>query len=281
MATKRDYYDVLGVDKKANTTDIKSAYRKLALKWHPDKNKETNAEEKFKEINEAYEILSSKEKKQKYDQFGHAAFGQAGGPSPFSQAGGQAGRPFRYTYQTSGNFQDFMGNIDPFEIFENFFGGRGFRTQPPKLHYSLKVDFMDAIEGIERKIIHQGKQFTIKVPPGSDTGTRIRYNEFDISLNVKPHKVFKRDGYDVYLEYEIPFTTAILGGNITVPTLDKDLKLKVRPGTQPNTLTRLSNKGIKHLRSSQKGDFYILLKVTIPKRLNRKQKDLLKQFTNQ
>ena len=138
---------------------------------------------------------------------------------------------------------------------------------------------MDAVNGIEKKIVHQGKQFTIKVPAGADDGTRIRFSEFDVSINVKTHKDFKRNNYDIYLDKEIPFTTAILGGNITVPTLDKDLKLKIRPGTQPNTSIRLSGKGIKQLRSSRRGDFYIRLIIIFPKKLTRQQKQALQHFT--
>ena len=286
MTTKRDYYDVLGVNKQASAAEIKSAYRKLALKWHPDKSdNKKEAEEKFKEINEAYEILSNTEKKKTYDQFGHAAFDPSMGANPFSRTGRQQG-PFTYTYNSDGgqgiNFEDLFGGSgysDPFQVFETFFGGASpFGRQAAKPHYSLEIEFMDAVNGTEKTIVHQGKQHTIKVPPGADDGTRIRFNEFDVSINVKTHPDFKRHNYDVYLEKEIPFTTAILGDNITVPTLDKDLKLKIRPGTQPNTTIRLSGKGIKHLRSSRHGDFYIRLIITFPKKLTRQQKQALKHF---
>ncbi|MBU1070996.1 DnaJ domain-containing protein [Patescibacteria group bacterium] len=281
MTSKRDYYDILGVNKQATTAEIKSAYRKLAIKWHPDKNQDKQeAEKKFKEINEAYEILSNTEKKKTYDQFGHAAFDPSMGGNPYSQAGRQSG-PFTYSYSSGGqgvNVEDLFGGSgysDPFQVFQDFFGGR----RQAKPHYSMKIEFMDAVNGVEKTIVHQGKQHTIKVPPGADDGTRIRFNEFDISINVKTHPDFKRNNYDIYLEKEIPFTTAILGGNITVPTLDKDLKLKIRPGTQPNTSIRLSSKGIKHLRSNRHGDFYIRLIITFPTRLTRAQKQALQQFT--
>jgi DnaJ-class molecular chaperone len=281
MATKRDYYDILGVGKQSSATDIKSAYRKLAVKWHPDKNEnKKEAEEKFKEINEAYEILSNTEKKKTYDQFGHAAFDPSAGANPYSQAGRQSG-PFTYSYSSGGqgtNFEDLFGGSgysDPFQVFQDFFGGR----QQAKPHYSMKIEFMDAVNGIEKTIVHQGKQYTIKVPAGADDGTRIRFNQFDISINVKTHKDFKRNNYDVYLDKDIPFTTAILGGNITVPTLEgKDLKLKIRPGTQPNTSIRLSGKGIKHLRANRHGDFYIRLIITLPKKLTRAQRQALQEF---
>lgn len=280
MATKRDYYDVLGINKQATAAEIKSAYRKLAIKWHPDKNEnKKEAGDKFKEINEAYEILSNAEKKKTYDQFGHAAFDPSYGNNPYSQSGRQSG-PYTYSYSSNGqgiNFEDLFGGSgysDPFQVFQDFFGGR----QQAKPHYSMKIEFMDAVNGVEKTIVHQGKQYTIKVPAGADDGTRIRFKEFDISINVKTHPNFKRNNYDIYLEKEIPFTTAILGGNITVPTLDKDLRLKIRPGTQPNTSIRLSGKGIKHLRSSHHGDFYIRLIITFPTKLTRTQKQALQQF---
>ena len=280
MATKRDYYDVLGINKQATAAEIKSAYRKLAIKWHPDKNEnKKEAGDKFKEINEAYEILSNAEKKKTYDQFCDAAFDPSYVNNPYSQSGRQSG-PYTYSYSSNGqgiNFEDLFGGSgysDPFQVFQDFFGGR----QQAKPHYSMKIEFMDAVNGVEKTIVHQGKQYTIKVPAGADDGTRIRFKEFDISINVKTHPNFKRNNYDIYLEKEIPFTTAILGGNITVPTLDKDLRLKIRPGTQPNTSIRLSGKGIKHLRSSHHGDFYIRLIITFPIKLTRTQKQALQQF---
>ena len=287
MSTKRDYYDILGVTKSASASDLKSAYRKLALKWHPDRNKESGAEAKFKEINEAYEVLSNSEKKAKYDQFGHAAFDPSAG---FGGGGGQSYRqgPFTYTY-SSGGFEDMFGGAgqqgfnDPFNIFESFFGGQnpfggGFQQKP---HYSMAIDFMDAVNGVEKSFVHQGKQYTVKVPPGADDGTRIRYSEFDVSFNVKPHKIFRREGDDIYIYHEIPLTLAILGGETTIPTLDGELLIKIRPGTQPSTTVRLSGKGMHRLRGSGRGDFYIKLKVMLPEKLSRKAKELVHELEDE
>ncbi|MFZ2199192.1 MAG: DnaJ C-terminal domain-containing protein [Microgenomates group bacterium] len=288
MSTKRDYYDILGVTKSASASDLKSAYRKLALKWHPDRNKESGAESKFKEINEAYEVLSDAGKKAKYDQFGHAAFDPSAG-----FGGGQGGQsyrqgPFTYTYSSGGGFEDMFGGAqqgfnDPFNIFESFFGGQnpfggGFQQKP---HYSMVIDFMDAVNGVEKSFVHQGKQYTVKVPPGADDGTRIRYSEFDVSFQVKPHKIFSREGDDIYIYHEIPLTIAILGGETTIPTLDGELLIKIRPGTQPSTTVRLSGKGMKKLRSSGRGDFYIKLKVMLPEKLSRRAKELVQQLQNE
>ncbi len=287
MATKRDYYDILGVTKSSSSSDLKSAYRKLALKWHPDKNKEPGAEAKFKEINEAYEVLSNPDKKAKYDQFGHAAFDPTAG-----FGGGQGGQsyrqgPFTYTYSTGGGFEDMFGGQqgfnDPFNIFESFFGGQNpFGSQfQQKPHYSLSIDFMEAVNGAEKTFVHQGKQYTVKIPAGADDGTRMRYSEFDVSLNVKPHKIFRRDGDDVFIYHEISLPLAILGGETTIPTLDGDLLIKIRPGTQPSTTVRLSGKGMKHLRGSGRGDFYIKLKVMLPDKLSKRGRDLVQQLENE
>lgn len=288
MATKRDYYDILGVTKSASTADLKSSYRKLALKWHPDRNKEAGAEAKFKEINEAYEVLSNAEKKAKYDQFGHAAFDPSAG-----FGGGQGGQtyrqgPFTYTYSTGGGFEDMFGGQggqgfqDPFNIFESFFGGQnpfggGFQQKP---HYSMNIEFMEAVKGVEKSFVHQGKQYTVKIPGGADDGTRMRYAQFDISLNVAPHKVFRREGSDIYILHEIPLTLAILGGDTTIPTLEGELTIKIRPGTQPSTTIRLSGKGMKHLSSNARGDFYIKLKVMIPERLSSRAKELVQALAD-
>ncbi len=284
MATTRDFYDILGVPKTSTAAEIKSAYRKLALKWHPDRNKTKEAEEKFKEINQAYEVLSDKEKKAKYDQFGHAAFGGGTGYNPYSQSG----NPFASYYSSGGsvNFEDLFGGAggdfsDPFDVFSAFFGGNPFGGQqrrPARPHYSLKVDFMEAVKGGSKTISHQGKKYTVSIPIGTDNGTRIRYSDFDVSFDVGTHPTFKREGYDVILNQEIPFTMAILGGDITIPTLEGDLKVRIRPGTQPESVIRLTGKGIKHLQSNRKGDFYIRYVVKMPSKLSNKQKELLRKF---
>ncbi|HAI22639.1 TPA: molecular chaperone DnaJ [Candidatus Collierbacteria bacterium] len=283
MATTRDYYDILGVSKSATTAEIKSAYRKLALKWHPDRNKEADAHEKFKEINEAYEVLSNPEKKAKFDQFGHAAFNNGGGGNPF----GAGGNPFGGGYYQAGgniNFEDLFGGAggfsDPFDIFGSFFGGGfgGQQHRQQKIHYKLKISFDEAIHGAEKTIVHQGKEYTVKIPAGADEGTQVRYSDFDISFAVQSSKIFKRDGYDIIVDHEVPLTLAILGGNTIVPTLSGDLKIKVRSGTQPGTVVRLTGKGVKHLRGNQHGDLYIRYNIKIPTRLSGKQKELLKKF---
>jgi len=281
MPEQRDYYDILGVSKSASPADIKKAYRQKALEFHPDRNKSPNADKEFKQVNQAYEVLSDPQKRKTYDQFGSAAFDPAAN-SGFSGFGGFGGPqssrsgPFTYTYTSSGQpFSDFDFS-DPFEIFESFFGGGFTRQQKPR--YSLEVDFMEAVKGTKRTLVHQGKSHTVNIPAGASDGTRIRYQDFDVTLNVRPHPQFKRQGYDVHLEFQLPFTQAALGTTIQVPTIDRPVKLKIRPGTQSGTIVRLKGQGIKHLRGSSKGDQYVHLQVTVPTSLTREQKTLLRQL---
>jgi curved DNA-binding protein len=281
MPTKRDYYEVLGLKKGATAAEIKSAYRKMALKYHPDHNKEKNAETNFKEINEAYQVLSDDKKKQTYDQFGHAAFDPAAGGAagnPF--AGGQQNGPFTWSYNTSGGGQNPFEGMDfgdPFDIFESFFGGGmgGGRRRP---RYSLSIDFMDAVKGAEKKVEIDGKKRTIKIPPGADDGTRIRFDDFDITLSVHSHPDFKRDGADLYVDQRISFTTAVLGGTVEVPTISGKLKMKVRAGTPSHSLIRLREEGIQRLQGRGKGDLYVRLIIVVPEKVSREEKKLLEEL---
>lgn len=288
-AGKADYYDILGVDKNATAEEIKKSYRKQALEWHPDKhpdNKEA-AEKRFKEINEAYQVLADPEKRRAYDQFGHAAFAPGGGFGARGQANpfaggqnpfGQGGSPFTYTYSTNGNAAGFDFG-DPFEIFEQFFGGGSpFRQARSIPRYSIAVDFMEAAKGVEKEVSVEGKKRKIKIPAGVDEGSRIQFDDFILSINIKPHEVFERDGADVYVKMEIPYSLAVLGGDIKVPTVEKEVKIKVRAGTKSGSMVRLREQGIKHLRGSGRGDQYVRLVVEVPTKLSREQRNLINQL---
>jgi DnaJ-class molecular chaperone len=281
MPTKRDYYEVLGLKKGATAAEIKSAYRKMALKYHPDHNKEKDAEEKFKEINEAYQVLADDKKRQTYDQFGHAAFDPAAGGAagnPF--AGGYQSGPFTWSYNSSsGGANPFEGMDfgDPFDIFESFFGG-GMAGGRRRARYSLAIEFMEAVKGTQKTVEIDGKKHTIKIPPGADDGTRIRFENFDITLSVRNHPHFKRDGADLYVDQEISFTTAALGDTIEVPAIDGKLKMKVRAGTPSHALIRLKEEGIQRLQGRGKGDLYVRLIVKVPEKLSREQKKLLEEL---
>ncbi len=281
MAAKRDFYDVLGVSKNASAAEIKKAYRKLALQWHPDKNKSAEANGKFKEINEAYEVLSDPKKKETYDQFGHAAF------DPRYGTAGQG--PFTYTYTTDGGGPggfsakggpasgwDFGGFSDPFEIFAQFFGGGSPFGQASRMpRYGLTLSFMEAARGCEKDVAIDGKRRKIKIPAGVDDGSRVRFEDFYVTIDVLPDRIFQRDGADVFANQEVSLAIAILGGTIEVPTIDGEAKLKIRPGTQPGTMVRLRGRGIPRLHGFGKGDQYIRLRVKIPQRLSHKQKELI------
>lgn len=293
MASTRDYYEVLGVGKSASAAELKAAYRKQALAWHPDRHKEDKkiAEEKFKEINAAYEVLSDPQKKAAYDQYGHAAFQQGGfgnAQGPFA-GGGQTYRqgPFTYTYTTGSPGQGFdfgdFGFSDPFEIFEQFFGGSPFggRRRAQKPVYSLQVDFMDAVHGASKEVEMDGKRKTIKIPPGVDEGTRIRFDDFDVVISVRPHTHFKREGYDIYIDVPLSYPDAALGTVIEVPTIEDSVKLRIKPGVQPNTLMRLRGQGVPHVRGGGRGDQYVRLVITVPTHLSRQQKELLEQLKNE
>lgn len=281
MATNRDYYEILGLKKGADKAEIKSAYRKLALKYHPDKNKAKDAEAKFKEINEAYSVLSDAQKKSAYDQFGHAGVGGgagnpfAGGGNPF---GGQQG-PFTWSYSSSSGGNPFgeAGFDDAFDIFNQFFGG-GFSQAQRRARYSLRISFMEAAKGGEQTVEIEGKKHKIKIPAGANTGTRLRFEDFDILFEVEPHPEFKREGYDLFFDKKIDFATAALGGDIVVPTLEKPVKIKVRAGTQSHTLVRLKGEGVQMLKGRGHGDLYVRLIVEVPEKLTGDQKRLLKEW---
>jgi DnaJ-class molecular chaperone len=286
MADAKDYYQTLGITKSASSDEIKKAYRKLALQYHPDRNKGKDTEGKFKEVTKAYEVLSDPAKKQTYDQFGHAAFEQGAGQGPFGGAGGPfggaQGGPFSYTYSTGGDGGggfDFGGFNDPFEIFEQFFGGASpFGRQQRRQVYSLTLDFLEAVHGTTKKVNINGKSQTIKIPAGVDEGSRIRFGDYDIVVTVASDRRFQREGFDIIGTLEISFVFAALGGEVSIETIDGDLKLKIPGGTQPGTAIRLRGKGVPHLHGSGRGDHYVRIKVTVPKHLTGKQKELLQEF---
>ncbi len=283
MATKTDYYDILGVSKSASADDIKKAYRKQALEWHPDRHKDNKeaAEKRFKEINEAYQVLSNPQKKSSYDQYGNAN-GPQGFPGGQGNPFAGSGNPFTYTYSTGGGSP--FGNADfgdPFDIFESFFGGSSpfggqRRQQIPR--YSLDIDFMEAVKGVSKEVSINGKKRKIKIPAGIYEGARINFGDFTLSVNIKPSKIFDREDDDIYVTVGIPFSLAVLGGEIKVPTIDGEIKIRVRAGTQSGTMMRLKEQGVPHLQGRGKGDEYIKITIATPEKLNRNQKSLIEEM---
>lgn len=351
----KDYYEILGIEKNASEEDIKKAFRKLALQYHPDRNPgNKSAEEKFKEINEAYQVLSDAQKRSQYDRFGTADFNGSEGFGGFGDFGG---------------FSDFGGLGD---IFESFFGGgfssSGRNTNRPQrgadLQYTLNLKFEEAAFGASKEInitrneeckkcsgtgakpgtkpitcdkcsgtgqikvqrktgfgsfvtvsecdkcrgkgtiikeacqecngsgrIRANKKITINVPPGVDTNNTITlrgegepglkggsFGDLYVNINVLPHKIFKREGFEVICEIPVTFAQATLGAEIDVPTIDGMTKFTIPEGTQGGTIFRIKAKGIPRLKSYGRGDQILKIIVEVPRRLNDKQKELLKHF---
>ncbi|MBD3249127.1 molecular chaperone DnaJ [Candidatus Woesearchaeota archaeon] len=351
--TQKDYYKVLGVGKDATKEEIKKAYKKLAKKYHPDLNKDNpDAEQKFKELNEAASVLADDEKRQQYDQYGTTA-------DNFS--GGQGARGF--------NFEDMMGDFgfDFDSIFESFFGG-GRRTRSRKrghdLRYDIEITLEEAFNGVDKTItvprletcpecdgkgakseddvdecpecggtgvmkrtqrtpfglfttqspcrachgqgtyvknpcpgcsgegrVEKTRKLEVKIPAGAETGTNLRLvgegeageknagtGDLYVIVHVKDDKRFERHGDDLYIEIAITFPQAALGAEIDVPTIEGKASLKIPAGTQSGTVLRMRNKGMPNLHSSGRGDQLVKAVIQTPKKITKKQKDILKQF---
>ncbi|MDR0930639.1 MAG: molecular chaperone DnaJ [Clostridiales bacterium] len=369
MSTKRDYYEVLGINKSASADEIKKAYRKLAKKYHPDMNQDDeNAKEKFQEIGEAYEVLSDTSKRANYDRFGHAAAnGNYGGG--YGGAGGYGG----YQYSSGGGFNDFDFNFGGFsDIFDLFGGGAGknraSKTGPLRgndLNRSIELTFEEAANGVSKTInvthtekcstcngrgaknasdvetckvcngtgqikkqintflgvsmsvqacnhchgtgkiiknkcatcdgkgeVRKSKSLNVKFPAGINTGESLRVagegdagkrggssGDLLLQVRIKPHSIWSRRGYDVYMDLPITIVEACLGGEVKVPTVYEMSTLKIPEGTQNATVFRMKGKGIKHLRGNGAGDHYITINVEVPKSLSSKDKKAMRELT--
>ncbi len=347
--SKKDYYEVRGVNRDASDEDIKKSYRKLAMKFHPDRNPDNpKAEEQFKEAKEAYETLSDGQKRAAYDQYGHSAFeaGGMGGGNPFGAGGAGAG---------NFDFGDIFGDI--------FGGGRGGRSQAQRgsdLRYNMEITLEEAARGAEKQIripvmeecgtcsgsgakpgtsatacqtcaghgqvrmqqgffsvqqtcprchgsgkhipspckechgsgrIKKQKTLEIKIPAGIDNGMRLRHSghgeagshgaphgDLYVEIHIKQHSVFQRDGDDLHCEMPISFSTAALGGEIEIPTLDGKASIKIPSETQSGKIFRLRGKGIKGMRTHAHGDLHCHVIVETPSNLTDRQKELLREF---
>jgi DnaJ-class molecular chaperone len=277
-----DYYSLLGVPKSASFEEIKSAYKRKVIEWHPDRNKSSEAPEMIKKINRAYEVLSDPQKRTIYDQIGHHAYEQRG-----SAGAGAQGYPGG-EYQYGGFTVDFgaQGFENISDIFETFFGGNPFgsgssRTRQRRQVYEMLLTFDEAVRGVTKTTVIQGKQKEIKIPAGVDTGNRVRFEDFDVIIEVKAHPYFRREGQDIFYEKELPFTTAVLGGVVDVPLIEGSIQLKVRPGTQTGTTVRLTGKGIPYPNSHRFGDLYVVFKVQVPTKVSPKAKKLLEELSHE
>src|SRR3989339_1942519 len=281
-----DYYETLGVAKGASEQEIKTAYRRQALKWHPDRNKTAEANSKFKDVTKAYEVLSDPKKREMYDQYRESAFNR-GGPGGFGGGGGgQSGNPFEgFGGFSSQGFEnvDFGGFSDPFEIFEQFFGfqspfSRGGRRQQRRDVYEITLTFEEAVDGVKKTMIVKGEEKSFQIPAGVDDKMTIRFSDFDFQVRVKPPPYFKRKGQDIYFEKEISYSLAVLGGVTEVPTINGTIRLKIRPGTQSGTTVKLHDQGVPYPQSNRKGDEYVIYKINTPTRVSGRAKELLKEL---
>lgn len=299
MPTNRDYYEVLGVSKSASDDEIKKAFRKLAVKYHPDKNPgDKAAETKFKEANEAYEVLKDKQKRDRYDQFGHAGVNGASGGNPYARAGGAGGFEDIFGqggFSTQGgfassNFEDILGSLFGFGAP----GGRRSRGPRRGADYqtSLTIDFKEAVFGTTKTISREDRDLDVKIPAGIDDGMRIRLQglggpspdkggpsgDLYINIRVRPHKKLTREGNIILSEESISMVDAALGTEIEVETIDGPLTMKIPAGTQPNTPFKLSGHGVPFRADGDRGPHIVTVRVEVPKKLTKKQKDLLEQL---
>ena len=280
---ERDYYEVLGISKNASAEEIKRAYRKLAMKYHPDKNPgDKAAEEKFKEASNAYEVLSDPEKRKIYNQRGHAGIHDTGfqGFTNYEDIFAHFGDVFG---------RDAFGNFG--DVFSDAFGrGPGYRIQRGRdLQAKLTISFTDSVFGAEKQVQVNGRTLTIRIPPGIKDGQTLRLSgqgesigggkqgSLYVKISVQPHPNFSREDLDLVTQVTVPFTVAALGGKIRVPTLKEQVELTIPPGTQPGQQLRLRGQGIID-SSGRKGDVRVQIKVEIPQSLTRKQKELLAEF---
>jgi curved DNA-binding protein len=300
MADK-DYYKILGVDKSASSAEIKKAYRKLAMKYHPDHAKgDKSAEEKFKKLSEAYAVLSDEEKRKQYDTYGSADFQQR-----FSQEDifrnfdfGDIFREFGFGgrgYSTGdGGFRFTFGGGSPF-------GGRRTQQAAPRgsdLVYELPLTLKEVVTGATKNISfqHRGhsENISVKIPKGMTAGKKLRLSgkgepspyggqagDLYIKSVVVDDPLFKAEGSDLHIEREIKLTEAVLGTQITVPTLDgKEMTLKIPPGTRHKTKMRLSGLGLPQMKGGARGDLYVVVLVNIPRHLSAEQKKLMLQLAD-
>ncbi len=279
----KDYYKILGVDRKASDDEIRKAYRKLAKKYHPDYNpKDKGAEDRFKEINEAYEVLSDSNKRSHYDRLG----------SDFSQWQRRGGTPGDFNWGEYGgtrvdfdDLNEMFGGGGFSDFFRTIFGGGQARSQPQGYQQELEVTLDEAYQGATRLIQTDGKQKQVRIPAGVRTGSKVRVagagpNGLDLYLviNVKEDQRFERRGNDLHTNATVSVFTAILGGEAEVETLEGKIKLNVPAGTQPEQVFRLAGRGMPHVKNPKdKGDLYVRLKVQIPKYLSAKQRELLEE----
>jgi molecular chaperone DnaJ len=340
---KRDYYDILGISKSASQDEIKKAFRQLAKKWHPDVNPDKKeAEERFKEINEAFQVLSDPQKRQQYDEYGHAAF-----------------KPEDFAGFRSFSFDDIFRNFGFGDIFRGF--GFDEREEGADIRYNIEITLEEAFNGLEKKIevphavrcgtckgtgakpgflnncpecdgtgeirrvsrstfaqmvnittchkcggrgkiatkecdecsgdgsVRRTKRIEVKIPKGIDDGQYLRISgegehgadgagDLYVAVSIKEHDIFERHKADLFCKTTIDLATAVLGGEVEVPTINGSAKIRITAGTQSHTVFRLRGQGMPYINSSRRGDQLVKVVVNIPEKLNKKQEQLLREF---
>ena len=299
----RDYYQILGVNKNASDDEIKKAYRKLAMKYHPDRNpNKKEAEERFKELNEAYAVLSDKEKRRQYDTFGKEGFHQRFTQEDIfrgfdfdeilsSLFGGKARREFRYGGRGGFDFGDLFGGVAYRE------SGR-MPQRGEDVAYELSLSLEEVATGGEKRISYRknGKveEVSVKIPRGIPSGKKLRLTgkgmegrnggpagDLYLQISIQEHPVFTRETDDLVVEKEIAFSEAVLGTTIEVPTLEGMKKVKVPPGTQTHTKLRLKGLGLPHFQGEGRGDEFVKVIVRVPKRVSEKSKKLIEELARE
>jgi len=294
----QDYYDVLGIQRGASADEIKKAYRKKAKQYHPDANQnDPSAEAKFKQVNEAYEVLKDDDKRSMYDRFGanwknYQGFAGQGAGSPFGQQQGGA------------------AYADMSDMFETIFGqgqtGRrrrgngGFRTNfnvqrgGEDIEQPVYISLQEAYEGTKRIINKNGREINVNIPRGATNGTKVRLSgegqpginggpagNLYLVVNVSDDSTFERQDDDLYVDVKVDAFTAMLGGEVEVPTMTRPVRMKIRPGMQSGQKLRLSGKGMPKLRSKNEfGDLYARIMITVPAKLSDDQKEQIESLRN-
>ena len=310
----RDFYSILGVDKKASEAEIKKAYRKLARKYHPDVNPtDKSSEDRFKQVQQAYDVLMDKEQREIYDQVGHSNFekgvrggGQGPGDMDFGDFNGGPAGQRGYTYTTSGD----AGNMQ--DIFEQMFrqgygtdrswsgspfGNRHreqFSSRGRDMQHEISISFQDAYLGKKIRLRDsQGKELEVSIPGGIEDGGRVKLHgkgepginggppgDLQMHIIIQPHPYFERRGDNIYLDVPVSFDEAALGASIEVPTMTGRVQMRVPPGSQGGSELRLRGKGFPHLRGVGRGDQIVRLEIVVPKEIGMRGRDLLREFAN-
>jgi curved DNA-binding protein len=300
----KDYYDILGVGRSASEREIKQAYRRLARQYHPDVNPSPDAEERFKEINEAYQVLSDAEKRRKYDQLGESwqHWQQRGAPGGFDWSQWTTGAPgqggVRVEYRDLGDLfgQGRAGGFSDF--FESIFGGgmprtgQQMRARGQDYEQPLEITLEEAFHGTTRVLQRDGQRLEVKIPQGVRTGSRVRMagqggpgigggpqGDLYLRIRVLPHPDLERDGDDLRRDVDVDLYTAVLGGEVRVPTMDGGVMLTIPPETSGGQVFRLRGKGMPMLRNpQQRGDLYVTVRIQTPRHLTSQEKELFSQL---